>query len=279
MRIYLWLLMAVPLMAQYTLPGDSGGDPCTASFTASPSGLHCNTVTLVQANILAADATPFTLVPAAGAGNVIFPFMFRWKMAFGTHPYYLGGSSIASVSYMWWQNSANPFNTMLGTGSGGGGFAFDGDSCVPCRTGTAATLVGGLAAGTSVDPSNYTNQPLVLQTNSTVGNPGASGTSTYKAGPVLTVAVGDAAGTMYAMGDTVTLDQGGDCGFTVTSTGAGGSVTGLSVSTPGTNCTDGTNLLTDVATGMGDGTLTVNLTTQHGDGTLTVTTWYTVAPQ
>lgn len=88
--------------------GGGSSDPCSQIVTAIPSGLHCVTVSATAAQLIN-NATPFLLVAAAGAGNVIFPLAIRWKYTFVSQPYQepsFGGPLV------WWQNNANAFNTV-----------------------------------------------------------------------------------------------------------------------------------------------------------------------
>ena len=270
------LLVAASLFLQSQIPsgGISGGgggsgspDPCSQSIGALPSGLHCNTVTLTQANILALDSTPFTLVSAAGAGNVVFPFASRWKFNFVTASYQGLCTNSGQYVAMWWGNNTNAFSYVLPLQTLQGGntsnwptFANVNSTVANFSAGLFAQTTGG---GNGADPTAYTNQPLVLEFL-----PGETGCLNY--GPVLTFVPANP-GTGYHVGDIIGIPGNSDA-LIVTVIGAGGAVVtlgnnDLGSSAPGTVATTG---------GMGTG-LTVTLTVQVGDGTLTMTTWYVVA--
>ena len=275
------------LAAQIPQPSPSGGgggsgggspDPCSQSISALPSGLHCNTVTLTQANILALQSTPFTLVPAPGAGLVLFPFAVRWRLNFVSQPYcepHQGGAA------MWWSDNTNPFD----------GLAFGPDLgffTIVNLSSTAAFFGSGSGPQVSADPATYTNVPLVIQTY-----PGDS----FNCGTVLTAAVA-ASGTGYKVGDQFKLPQSdGDNSalFTVSSIGGGGAVTGITITDPGVaeeggtaipavnvgNVTSATvtgghagsgyaNGDTGTISGCGDGTATYTVLTSSGGAVNTV---------
>jgi hypothetical protein len=214
----------------------SGTDPCSQSILAYPSGLHCNTTTMQQSDIIALANTPFTLVPAPGAGLVAFPIAFRWKYTFGTHPYQepdVGGPNA------YWQNNSNTFSYItwgqLNTNENFNGFYFAAFTSNKAFYGAGASI---LNPNTPQDPTFYTNQPIVAE---------CTPPDSMNRGPILTLAA-NAAGTGYVVGDQVqtALDTGfvGAPVFTVSSTGGGGAVTGLSITSAGSIGLAGTGLAT-----------------------------------
>jgi hypothetical protein len=201
-----------------------GADPCTQAISATPSGLHCNTVTLSQANILALDSTPFTLVSAPGAGLVAFPFAQRWKYTAVTTPY-RGTCTTSQYVAVWWQNNVNPFTYIY-------------PSSFPILVGpppltwpnfaglssTAAMFASGMfpysdGNGTPVDPANYANQPIVLEL--LPGNTGCFNFGTVTAWGI------SAAGTSYNVGDEIIA---ANCAlFRITGVSGGGGITTFTV--------------------------------------------------
>jgi len=111
---------------------------------ASAGGLLlAATVTLTAADMLNLATVPFEIVPAPGAGLVIFPFMFRYKFTFVSTPY-----TISNSLYAWWQDALNVF----------GGFApinLNGHSSTEAQVQPMAQAVG--------TPAAYTDQPIVLE--------------------------------------------------------------------------------------------------------------------
>lgn len=274
------LLVAASLFLQSQIPsgGISGGgggsgspDPCSQSITAIPSGLHCNTVTLGPANIIALDTTPFTLVPAQGANTVVFPFASRWKLTFVTTPYE-GLCTMEQFVSMWWGDNTNPFSYVMPLQFLAGQNSFNWPAFANVNSTTAnfsagmfplTTGGGGTFGGGGADPAAYTNQPLVLEllTNEV-------GCLNY--GPALTFIPANP-GTGYRVGDIIGIPGDSDA-LQVTAIGVGGSVVTL-----GTNDLGSTAPGTFATTGGSGSGLTVTITVQPGDGTLTMTTWYTVA--
>src|ERR1700675_1281380 len=74
--------------------------------------LQVNTVTLTQSDILSLDTTPFTIVPAAGAGTIVLPFAIRWTYNFVTTPY-RGPCTASQYIGIWWDNNTNAFSYIL----------------------------------------------------------------------------------------------------------------------------------------------------------------------
>lgn len=226
------LLSAACLFGQYTPPSGGGGggggggaDPCSAAITAVPTGLHCRTVTLAQADILALDTVPFVIVPAPGAGLVAFPFALRWKFTFNAFPYV----SADTGPTIWWGNRSNPFQYItFGTDTS----ATEAFITFIGLTSTRAAYFSGLGVypqvsqGGGADPAAYTNTPIVLAGNSPV-----------RGGPMTAAAV-NAAGTAYRVGALFTVADGSspNAVIVVNTIGAGGAVTAMGVQTPGTNC-------------------------------------------
>lgn len=208
-----------------------GGDPCTSAISSVPSGLHCLTVTLSQADILALGApnyTPFVVVPTPGAGNVIFPFGQRWKMAFASQPYFEPNDGGVGT---FWDNISNPYSSIRW---GGSYIAVNGFTQTVANFGSG--MVPTVNTMTGVPPSNYTNVPLVVSAFE-MGD-------SFNCGPAASIAV-NAAGAGYHVGDQYTApntDGADDALYTVASIGGGGSVATISITNPGTAVMAGTAL-------------------------------------
>lgn len=231
-----------PLVHASSITQPASDDPCFRLISAIPSGLHCVTVTLTQAQILAmcdpasfSGCSPAVIVAAPGAGNVVFPFAIRWALHFNSNPYI----SSQSGPYLWWQNNVNAFNYVAFGGQGPSSLDFAFHGVTPLSN--AAFFINGLSTQTSsgVDPASYSNQPLALQ---------ALAGDTLNRGPALSAAV-SSAGSGYAAQDIVVpFDPLGytNANLTVTSVNGGGGVLGLSVSVPGYRSPGGVNTPTNL---------------------------------
>jgi hypothetical protein len=211
--------------------GGGGADPCSQSIGSLPSGLHCATVTLAQSDILALDSTPFVLIPAQGAGTVIFPLAVRWKHTWAAYPYLETNTTYGGPA-LWWGNRSNAFGTIASFNA-----IFALGFGLPATPHTdAAFYYSGLSAAYSnvggVIPSAYANIPVVAQLYSG---------ETLNAGPVASVVSITTPGSGYAVGEEVGAD--GTALLTVSSVSGGGGVTGLTITTPGLGNTPGSQAL------------------------------------
>jgi hypothetical protein len=202
----------------------SGG---VATLSASGGGglLLSNTVTITPAQLIDA-ATPITLVPAAGAGLVVFPVAIRWRLVPGAGPFPYQEPSDGGP-YVWWQNNANPFNEIFFSNAADNsavGFIQLITDSAQWKSGTQSSFIA--------NPSFYTNQPLVLQ---------PIGGDSLDRGPILTATI-NAPGTGYLVNDLVAPSGPSDFDgiLRVTSVNGGGGVTGLAISAPGTVTLGGT---------------------------------------
>jgi hypothetical protein len=232
-----WVTSTVPGLSWASSIGQAGIaaiDPCTATFSSTPSGLHCNTVTAQESDIIHMDTVPFVLVPAPGAGLVLFPISVRWKFNFVSQPYQepdVGGP------YLYWQNNTNAFSYLTWGTINSGNFSLFNFATL---TQTQAQYGAGVymaELGLSAPPADYANQPLVTQT--------APGDSLNR-GPILT-AVPNAAGTGYAVGDQVVTNAGsftGNYGLFTVATLSGSGAASLTISAAGTLGLAGTGLTT-----------------------------------
>ena len=230
----------------------------TGHFAAVGGGggngiLLSHTVSVSSAQIIASAVTPVVLVPAVG-GKTINPIAYSYTFTPLSQPYAGGGEAGAP---MYWENNANAFTY----------FADSFVSLAGLVSPTYKYISGFYPNSTGAAPSAAIGKPFVFQPDAPE--------STFDAGPVLTIGIhAGSAGLLYMPGDVLNLVAGGDCSFTVSTIGAGGAVTGLTNSTPGTTCIHGSNLPT---TGSGTGSgLTVDTTVHAGDGTLSVTIKYTL---
>jgi hypothetical protein len=220
----------------------------------SPQAVLAATVTLNQAALIALAATPFTLVPAPGAGRIIIPIGFAFIYNFGTTAYQ--GQDGVAVEYA---GAANDIVLLSGV------------TTSPLITAAASSFVF-VPAAIVANPNLAadTNQALRIKSGSlTLG------------GPIVTATKG-AGGAGYAANDTGTIVDGSDdATYKVLTVDGGGAVLTFQVTGAGT----GYRLENGVATatggaqpGVGAG-FTVNITAvQNGDGTLKVTTFYSILP-
>ena len=232
-----WVTTHIPGWTWASSIGQAGVvsvDPCTSTFSATPSGLHCNTVTAQESDIIGLASTPFVLVPAPGSGLVLFPMSVRWKFSFVSHAYQ---EPDVGAAFMYWQNNTNAFGYLIwGTINSGtfGSFSF-GSLTQTQAAYNAGVYMAGL--NLSAPPDQYSNQPLVMQVA-----PGDS----FDRGPALTVAP-DAAGASYAVGDQVVTNNGswtGNYGLFTVATLSGSGVASLTLTTAGTLGLAGTGLAT-----------------------------------
>lgn len=100
---------------------------------------------------------------------------------------------------------------------------------------------------------------------------------TYNAGPILTTTL-NAGGSGYAVNDTGTITTGSaDATYIVTSIGAGGAVTGYTITSGGTHYPPATAVATATGgaqPGVGTGFKVNIVTVQIGDGSLEITIFY-----
>lgn len=227
--------------------------PVSASSIEGLPGMPSITRTLSEADLLSTSTAPFTIIPAPGAGRVIFPFAIRWRVHGGTLPYY--DISDCAGTCLWWGDNTNPFWIIS---SGTAGFSSNSESPIFQILGFASPLTpfpdaayftAGLGADPSqnnlggrgingTDPASYANKPIVVEGY-------GSEPSNLNRGPVLTTAPNNP-GMMYQVNDQVQQVQAGgpppDCIATVTSVNGMGGVTGLANTVPGTFCEGGTGI-------------------------------------
>ncbi len=230
--------------------------PEVRNFALGPGQipLLSTTVTLNQAALIALATTPFTLVPAPGAGMLLIPIGFAFLYNFGTQPYQ--GPDGIVVEY------AGPANDHV---------LLAGVTLSPLVT-AAASSFAVVPAAVVINPNLAAdaNQALRIKSGSmTLG------------GPIVTATLG-AGGLGYLANDTGTIVDGSDdATYRVLTVGAGGAVLTFLVTGAGT----GYRVENGVATatggaqpGVGTG-FTVNVTAvQNGDGTLKVATYYQIVP-
>lgn len=220
----------------------------------SPQAVLAATVTLNPAALVALGTTPFTLIPAPGAGRIIVPIGFAFIYNFGTIAFQ--GALDVAASYA---GAANDSVLPVGFSSTGllnaaaSGFAY---------TGAAIAVNANLAADA--------NQAIRL-----------TGTGPGLGGPIVTATLG-AGGAGYAANDTGTINDGSDdATYKVLTVDGGGAVLTFQVTGAGTSyrVENGVATATGGAQpGVGVG-FTVNITAvQNGDGTLKVTTFYSIVP-
>lgn len=217
------------------------------------------TVTLQQADFLALDNAPYTVIPAAGSNNVIFPLAIRSRLTFGARQYFTTLNGLG----LWWQDLNNAFGYLESAEAASfGGFA--GMQAVAQGSSTGAVYVSGLHPNNGIqDPAAYIDLPIVL-----VGG-------SFNAGPAISLTP-HTAGSGYLVNDLVTVGGAEIPNMRVASINGGGGVTSLAISgDPSTTIFPGGN---NQATSGGTGTgMTVDVAVHVGDGTFTCTVWYTVA--
>jgi hypothetical protein len=216
--------------------------------------LLSTTVTLNPAALIALATTPFTLVPAPGAGKILIPIGFAVIYNFGTIAYQ--GQDTISVEY---GGAAN--DTVLLAGL------------------TVSALVTAAASSFLVNPAAVLSNPnLAPDTNQVLR---IKSGSLRLGGPIVTATKG-AGGAGYAINDTGTIVDGSDdATYRVLTVDGAGAVLTFSVSGAGTAYRVENGVATAVGgaqPGVGVG-FTVNITAvQNGDGNLKVVTYYQIVP-
>lgn len=259
-RDVLVLLIIVGLQIAAVIGLGNLEKPASASSLVVPS-LLSRTVTMSQSDILAlcdpatfSGCTPYTLIPAPGAGLVVIPF--AWRLNFNTTGYLdLMGNGGPQI---WWSGNTNGFGYVINAGNAAAnvqaGFSFA--SPMTPATNAAAFSVGNWSSSNlpyGVNPSVYTNLPLVVQEP-------AGDTMNYGV-PSSIIPHSGAAGTGYVVGDQVQTVTSDGCAGQVSSIGAGGSVSALTpVLAITADCLPGTNIAT---TNVGNVT-SATVTSLHG---------------
>jgi hypothetical protein len=197
-------------------PG-GGADPCTAAITATPSGLHCMTATFTAAQVLDSCNNPHTVIPAPGAGLVIFPYAVRFKFTFVTMQYFFDGDM--GGPYLWWGDGNNAFGLIRWVNND----INSSQLLVSSLPSTVAYFANGMSPIHFADPATYVNQPIVIQQTPFVAD------DCWNQGPLITITPG-AAGAGYHVGDLERPANGfGDSQFSVATVDGGGGVLTLTI--------------------------------------------------
>lgn len=212
------------------------------------------TVNLSSANLLALGATPFTLVPAPGAGKIIAVLDAAIMLHFGTRPYFSAAGS-PRINYA--SDPTLQLLNMVGLGS-----------LLLANQSQLLLLACSMANAVNVLPG-ADNSALQLSN------------ADLNAGPILTSTL-NAGGAGYAIGDTGFFTDGnGDAAYNVLTVDGLGAVLTYSIIDPGTGYVVENNSPSATGgaqPGAGAG-FTINITAvQKGDGTLKVTTYYAILP-
>ena len=209
---------------------------------------------LSQADILALNTVPKTLVPAPAAGFIIVVFGVAMIFHVGSALYHSAVSDNGTVQYSGTDNDSvcDVFHPLVD--QAGSGNMYNSGSC---------------DAPSDILPGNDA-QAIELVSD-----------SSYEIGPILTTSLG-AGGLGYAANDTGTITTGnGDATYKVLTVGAGGAVLTYSITAAGTGYVPGNGQATATGgaqPGVGVG-FTVNvLTVTVGNGTLKVYTYYQIIP-
>jgi hypothetical protein len=212
------------------------------------------TVRLTAADLLALNVTPFQLVAAPGAGNIVAVIGVAFVYNFGAHPYQdtlFNGLDVKYAGSLVQLVSVIPQTTLIEHSQSA--FAYSGS--------LMTTLVNILPGAD--------NKAVQLSGGD------------FHGGPIVTSTLG-AGGAGYAANDTGTITSGnGDATYRVLTVDGGGAVLTFSITAPGTGYTVGNSQATapgGAQPGVGAG-FTVNITAvQNGDGTLKVVTFYQIIP-
>lgn len=221
---------------------------------AGQNAMLVSTVTLSAALLQSSIGFDVIIVAAPGAGKIIVPIIVALSYAFGTHPY---------------QSVSSPADQML--------VNYGTDVNIVMEQPPMAGLLTALQSQFSVAGPAFPNG--VIQVPNSVNKAMLIHALPYNVGPLLTASV-STGGTGYVVNDTGSINDGiTNPLYKVTSIGAGGAVTGFTLTSPGSGCTvqSGTTTTTGGAQpGVGINFTVNELTIQLGDGTLKVTTYYQI---
>jgi hypothetical protein len=224
------------------------------SLGAGQVPLLSTTTRLTAAQLLAIDSTPFTVVPAPGAGKIVALVGVAFVYDFGAHPY---------------QPPIDPEGFQIFyAGSFANLITFLSTNLIERSQSSYLYLGAAMTADVPILPGSD-NKAVQLN-----GGP-------FSGGAILTTTIG-AGGLGYVANDTGTLlDGNSDATYRVLTVGAGGAVLTYSITAPGTHYIVENNSPTATGgaqPGVGVG-FTVNITAvQNGDGTLKVTAYYQILP-
>jgi hypothetical protein len=219
---------------------------------AGQSGLLSTVTQLTAAQIRTLFSAPVTVIPAPGAGKIIALISAAFAFHFGSVQYNPATADILNLF----------FANLDGIGE------LDGIASLVSAPQSGFGALPGHTQGINVILPGSDNRALVLQS-----------AADLNAGPIVSSTLG-AAGLGYAVGDTGTITNGAnDATYLVTTVGAGGAVTGYSISGNGSACVVANGNATvdgGAQPGVGVG-LTINITAVSlGDGTLKVVTYYQI---
>lgn len=266
--------------------GGGGGGPVivpVSGTTPVSAGAGCNFTVLTSPQILSMDVAPITMLTTPGANKVITPTALLIQAQPGTLQYLPEPSGV----WGWFYNTPAAANLIQSYDEVAKPLLSNTPSTpldifVPFLASSVAPWTASPIVTTPVVPTVIANQPVVIGAN-------GSNNNTFNAGPITTVTIA-APGAGYAVNDTFTIDAGilladtGDATGHVTSTGGGGSVTGVALNNHGTSyaiTTANTNTgpyPTAHTSGAGNNALTLNVTgATVGNGTGVVFIWYNVA--
>ena len=219
---------------------------------SGPSVVLVSKVTLSAALLGSSIGFDNNIVNAPGAGKIIVPFFVAMSYVFGTHPY----------------QSVNGDQMLVNYGT---------DANIVMDQTAMAGILTSLQTVFSVAGPAFPN--AVNQALTSVNTPMLIHALPYNNGPLLTASVATG-GTGYVVNDTGFIQDGAsEPQYKVTSVGAGGAVTGFTITNGGSVCTAGNTVATNTGgaqPGVGINFTVNELTVQLGDGTLNVTTYYSI---
>lgn len=238
-------------MSYYTPPssGGSGGAILVAKKVLTAAEIH------------GLDTTPVLIVPGL-PGKTIFAIAVLEQYNFGTVKYEVSSVGFPAAKIFYGPNSANPS-------------PLTSDLVAQMISGQTTSQTNGPFTGSislSPAPADLTlvqGMDIYLVATTPGFNSGAAAGATVTAGN---------AGLLYALNDTGLLSAAGDgtAVYTVTGIGAGGLVTTVTVTGGNGYVAPALGISTQVSTGIGDGTLELDLNSIQplGDGTLEIDTLY-----